>query len=1177
MRDEIPPGEMRDPRENQNGLVKSEQLFRVIFENAADGILLADSRGRKFLLGNKQICKALGYGPDEIKNLGVRDIHPEKDLPHVIDQFERLMRNKMAVARDIPVKRKDGSIYYADISALPITLEGRTCLVGIFRDITERKQTEDALRKNEEKYRRIVDTANEGIWIFDENLVTTFANARLAEMLGYRMDEIIGRTFSTFLFEEDLPDHEMKMAERKRGLEGHYERRFRNKDGHTVWTLISATPILDSEHHFQGGFAMLTDITARKLKEEELARLKAILDNTSDLVGLSLLDGMCLYLNAAGRRMAGFGSDEDLSRYHMSDIHPAWAWQIVEEEGLPAAIAQGVWEGETAIVSRDGMERPVSQVIIAQRSQDGSIEYLSTIMRDIAERKRMEAALEKSEKLLNAAQQLSKVGGWEWDIEKQTMTWTDETYRIHDMTPEHIDPGSSPEHIKMSSACYPPEVRSAVLEAFRRCAEQGIPYDMEMPFTSTRGRTMWVRTMAEAVRSGDRIVKVVGNIMDITERKKAEEALVQSKQTAESYLNIAAEIILSLDDQGNIMLLNESGHRLLGYDPGYLRGKNWFDICLPEESRNEVRKLFAKLREGNDTDIESHENRVITRNGEERTILWHNSILRDRDNTFMGTLSSGEDITERKRMEDALRESEVRFRSLIQNSLDIIVMADENGCITYETPSVEQKLGYPSGYLIGRDPLDFIHPGDRERVKHDLLEVYEHTNPGTPTEFRFRGADGRWIPLEAVGNNLIGYPGINSIVLTARDITERKKAEVERKRLENRLTQAQKMELIGTFAGGIAHDFNNILSAIIGFAELAMNDLSDPAKVQNDLNGVLRAGNRAKELVAQIITFSRHGDAKCVPTMLEDTVRESFKLLRSIIPSSIEIRQKYLSSGLVLADRLQVRQMIMNLCSNAVQAIGEAGGVLEVSLERVSIAEKGEALEPDLAPGKYVRITISDTGHGMDQDVRNRIFDPYFTTREQGKGSGLGLSVVQGIVRKHRGVITCRSIPGEGTAFHIYFPEIESGEEQPGRLEAAEPAGETPRITGEGKILFIDDDPTLAYLADELLGGLGYKVVTKTSSVEALNYFQESPDQFDLVITDMTMPVMTGDRLAQRILEIRSDIPVILCTGYNEYISREKSERIGICELVMKPFEMADLDAIIQRVLNRGGKIPQAG
>jgi len=301
--------------------------------------------------------------------------------------------------------------------------------------------------------------------------------------------------------------------------------------------------------------------------------------------------------------------------------------------------------------------------------------------------------------------------------------------------------------------------------------------------------------------------------------------------------------------------------------------------------------------------------------------------------------------------------------------------------------------------------------------------------------------------------------------------------------------------------------------------------------------------------------------------MLSNVVDDSFKFLRAIIPSFIEIRRNRLETGLVMADPVQLRQVIVNLCSNAVQAMGETGGVLSVGLEKVDADDSLTSRYPDLAPGPYVRLAISDTGHGMAPEVKERIFDPYFTTRKPGEGSGLGLAVVQGIVKKHKGFIACTSAQGEGTTFAIYLPEVESAGKGVEPPETVQPAVEVPHPKGNERILFIDDDPTLVFLASELLGSLGYQVVTQTSSVEALDLFRKDPYRFDLVITDMTMPGMTGDRLAQELMQFRHDIPIILCTGYSEHISEERAKAMGIREYILKPLDLKNLAATIRKVL----------
>ena len=349
---------------------------------------------------------------------------------------------------------------------------------------------------------------------------------------------------------------------------------------------------------------------------------------------------------------------------------------------------------------------------------------------------------------------------------------------------------------------------------------------------------------------------------------------------------------------------------------------------------------------------------------------------------------------------------------------------------------------------------------------------------------------------------------------------------------------------------------------MIGYTELAMIDIFKPENATSELKEVLKAGDRAKDLVSQILTFSRQSETKHSPLALHTVVKESLKMLRSVTPSTIEIRQTLTDSGLIMSDPTQINQVMLNLCTNAIHAMDKSGGILEVRLERVHINGDSKSSDLDLTPGPYLRISVSDTGHGMAPEVVTRIFDPYFTTKEVGRGTGLGLAVVHGIVKSNNGAIVCNSLLNEGTTFHVYFPELESGKESLKHID------NEPFPTGAERILFVDDEQVLVELAKRMLEDLGYTVFTRISSIEALEFFKNNPDKFDIVITDMTMPGMTGDTLTQRILEIRPDIPIILCTGYSEYLTEERVKRIGIKELVMKPLVMKDLAKTIRRVLD---------
>jgi signal transduction histidine kinase len=420
---------------------------------------------------------------------------------------------------------------------------------------------------------------------------------------------------------------------------------------------------------------------------------------------------------------------------------------------------------------------------------------------------------------------------------------------------------------------------------------------------------------------------------------------------------------------------------------------------------------------------------------------------------------------------------------------------------------------------------------------------------------------GKWLRFTAaVIRNTAG--DLVGAIETLEDITESKQTDEERKKLEAQLMQAQKMEALGTLAGGIAHDFNNILSAIIAYAEGGKHIVPETDKVRKNIDEILKVSSRARDLVKQILAFSRRTKHEYIQLKLDVTVKESLKMLRAILPKTIEIRQNLPANGRVMADSTQIHQVVMNLCSNAAHAMGERGGVLDVSLNKVDVHEGVEALALDLPPGPYLRLSVRDTGHGMTPEVLERIFDPYFTTKEKGRGTGLGLSVVHGIVKSHKGAITCKSMPGEGTTIDIYLPEIEF------KKEAAAPRSGTSCLNGTERLLFIDDEQILGKAVKEGLRYLGYRVVTRTSSIEALDLFRKHPDQFDLVITDIIMPVMSGDRLAQEMLKIRHNIPVILCTGYSEQMTEEKAKELGAQELIMKPMEIRDLAQTIRKVLD---------
>ncbi|KPK26118.1 MAG: hypothetical protein AMK69_12720 [Nitrospira bacterium SG8_3] len=511
------------------------------------------------------------------------------------------------------------------------------------------------------------------------------------------------------------------------------------------------------------------------------------------------------------------------------------------------------------------------------------------------------------------------------------------------------------------------------------------------------------------------------------------------------------------------------------------------------------------------------------------------------------------DITERKEAEEALRDSKEKYRLLVDNAHDGIFIA-QNGLIKFQNPKAQEILGCSAHELPETPFIDLVHPEDRRLLPKKRES--RHKGEGIPSTYSVRitkkSGEELWVQINAVD---IKWEREAATLNFVRDIT------IE-KRLEAQLLQAQKMEAIGTLAGGIAHDFNNILSSVIGYTELALEEVSKGGLLHSNLQEVLKAGRRARDLVRQILAFSRQSDQELKPLEISPIIKETLKLLRASLPSTINIKQHMGANlGTVMTDPTQVNQILMNLCTNAAHAMEKNGGTLEVNLEKVGNGTDVGVRFPGLSPGPYVKLTVSDNGHGMAPEVKERIFDPYFTTKEKGEGTGLGLAMVHGIVKSHGGTITVYSEPEMGATFHVYLPIKETETDQATGSEETIP-------TGSERILFVDDEQPIVDIAKQMVEQLGYSMVTRTSSLEALELFRAKPDEFDLVITDMTMPNMTGEELANELMFIRPDIPIILCTGFSRSVTEKKAKAMGIQAFILKPILRQELAETIRRVLD---------
>ncbi len=520
------------------------------------------------------------------------------------------------------------------------------------------------------------------------------------------------------------------------------------------------------------------------------------------------------------------------------------------------------------------------------------------------------------------------------------------------------------------------------------------------------------------------------------------------------------------------------------------------------------------------------------------------------------------EIIERKRAESAVRESEERYRRFFDEDLSGFFIATAQGQILACNPAFATLLGFTSvTAALKQDFFSFYHdPKDRER----FLSLLQEQKMLKHYVAEFRRVDGQVI---STIENAIGSFDENGNLTEVRGFVI---DHTEQKKLEEQLRHSQKMEAIGTLAGGIAHDFNNILTAVMGNAEMGLLRVPAGSDMRHHFAEILKATKRARDLVKQILTFSRQEQQQPRPLQICTIVKEVLKLLRATLPSTIEIRSNIGSQGgIVLADPIQIHQLVMNLCTNAAHAMQKTGGVMGVSLGNVRIEESQEFQDVGLEPGPYVQLTVSDTGSGMDAATLARIFDPFFTTKPVGEGSGMGLAVVHGIVQSLDGGVRVDTGEGKGSAFHVLLPTVAGEAWQ--EVEAAEPAPEENR---QGRILLVDDEDILLSIGKQMLEHLGYRVTSMRSSIEALECFQKQPQEFDLVITDQTMPKLTGSDLAASLLNIRRDIPIILCSGYAAPIDEERMKDIGIKALVQKPFVFKELAEIAEKILTHGEQHP---
>ena len=1031
---------------------------------------------------------------------------------------------------------------------------------------SDRARAEGALRESERRFSVFMEHLPAAVFIKDQSDRLLFANRYLQEIFGWK--ECVGKTTAALLPREIA---ERMIADDRRILsEGPLVIQERIIDIRGVERFFDTYkfPIPAEGAHVLLG-AISVDNTQRIRTERELANTKVLLQSAFEqtpvpMVLVSAPDGILLNLNRASIEMLGVEDEEEPAGQFLIEIHPTW--QDFDAEGkpipwaeLPLSLAlQGMTtrNKEMFVRRKDGSRRWEMVNAAPIYNEEGEMIAALVVFPDITERKQAEEALRESEakyrrlhetmmdafvnvdmtgRIREANRAYQALVGYS-EEELRRLTYMDLTpEKWHDFERDIIEDQI---FVQGHSEVYEKEYRR----------KDGTIFPVEL-------RTFLMRD------DRDNPVGMWAIVRDITERKQTEAELRESEKKYRSVIENIQDVFYRSDSEGSLLMGSPSGAKMFGYDTidemiGLPLDSFWID---PKDRE----RLLAQIKAtGGVKDFEA----VLKRkDGTTFDASFTTHFVFDDYGNFQGTEGIIRDITQRTQAEAALRESEEKFRNLVETTSDWIWETDAEGRYSYASPRVHDLLGYEPDEVIGRKPFDFMPPEEAERSAKEFARFTAERRPFFNLENVNLHQDGKPVILETSGvprldfqGNFHGYRGID------RDVTERKRSEEERSKLEAQMREVQKLESLGVLAGGIAHDFNNLLMAILGNADLALLSLSPASPARHNIEEVVNASQRAADLCRQMLAYSGRGRFVLGRYDLSEIVREMTHILQVSVSKKATMRYRFTESlPAVEADATQLRQVVMNLITNASDALGDQEGSIQVSsgimeCDRVNLS--ASYLDDNLPEGRYVYLEVSDTGCGMDAETRSRIFDPFFTTKVLGRG--LGLAAVLGIVRGHKGAIQVYSEPGKGTTFKILFPAVDWTPVD--RTRSAEQRMPPPL---GGTALLVDDDESVLNVASLMLERLGFTVLTASDGQKGLDVFRERAAEIDCVLLDLSMPRLSGEEVFREMRRIRGDVRVILSSGYNEHEVTQRFVGQGLAGFVQKPYTLEKLREILRRVL----------
>lgn len=1146
--------DISDRKKAEQVLTENEEKYRTLVERSLQGVVIAQANPVRLSFASAPMQKITGYSPEELVQFNPEKlyqlVHPD-DRELFFSNFQKRLEGKKIPSHvQYRLINKNGETRWVEIYSSPIEFMGQLATQTVFMDITEQKQAEEELQRSEEKYRQIVETANEGIWMMDKNYITTSVNQKMAEMLGYTIEDMIGTPPQNYIVKDDLTEQAKTMKRREQGERDQYERRFLHKDGSVRWLLVSANPLKDKNGEFAGSFGMFTDITERKNAEnnvrESEERYRVLFETLEDAVFVADPDsGNLLDLNFQAEKLTGYTRDELIGK-HQTFIHPGAHEEMSREKFQQATQNKGSLFTEIEVHAKSGAHVPV-EISSGGTVEIGGKKIHIGIFRDITERKNAEQELRESEQRFRSLYENSTIGLYR-------TTPGGEIIMANPTIVKMLGFGSF-EELKKRNLSQKGFAHDYARDDFIKWIEQrGEIVGLESAWATKSGKPIFVRESARAIRDETgKTLYYEGTVEDISERRQAETALTESENKFRALFNEAPVGYHEIDEKGRIRQINKTELGMLGYSHNEMIGKYiWNFIADSGCKKSVIQKLNYEMLPG-----QGYERNFIRKDGSTFPALVEDRLLTDKNGNVEGMRATIQDISQLKKIQNELQSHLKFFEILLDTMPNPVFYKDTKGrYLGGNKAFASEILGMKKEEFSGKKIVDLP-----DVIPSELADIYHQkdmellSNPGIQFyEAKVQCADKKvreFIFTKATYNDLQG--NVAGMVGVMVDLSQQKE-------LEQQLRQSMKMEAIGRLAGGIAHDFNNLLTAILGNAEFALCRLSENNPMREEMNEIRKAGNRAAALTQQLLAFSRKQPLKRKVTNLNHVVLNIQKMIQRIIGEDIElVTALEANMGSCYVDPSQVDQVIMNLAVNARDAMPDGGKLFirtENAIDRTKLKTNGHK--------KVVCLVVQDSGSGIDAETLERIFDPFFTTKGPGGGTGLGLSVVHGIVEQHGGCLTVESKIGEGTTFRVFFPRI---------LDTldVEQVDTIPIKTFRGnqeRILLVEDEEDVRNFISKILTYYNYKVFSAENATEALKIFEKEEAQFDLVLSDVVLPDINGHDLVKQLLKMKPGLRILLSSGYMD----EKVEWEGIhaqrIPFLQKPYDLHELLKAIKKIFS---------